>query len=418
DENGNLLYQTVYVTQQQQVWVPESTPAPTLVVTTPPYAPGYTVAARPAQYALSRDAMPSSVAISGGGATVLGHAVATNDGDQWLRPAVLQKSDRWGNVLESTDPRFAGWKTTYAWNANNQMVGQTRPDASGGSSAASPVVRAYYDKLGRQVAARDANGNVEGQVLDSAGNLVQERHADTGVVTHRYDAFGDRVSTTDALGNVATHIYDRMGRRLSTTQGPVALYAVVASNYAAWQRTGSVVDSWTYDQLGRKLSQTNGNGETIRYGYDLRGNLLSTRQPLGQVLRATYDAQGRKTGEVDGNGYATTWTYDYFGRLIDHGDLGGAKSFYSYDNARQLVAQSSTRGQSITYGYDAAGQQTSIVDAANAKTSTYTYDLAGRRLREKVVQAGVTFQDNHLSYDAQGNLRDVADARVHIAMDY
>jgi YD repeat-containing protein len=70
------------------------------------------------------------------------------------------------------------------------------------------------------------------------------------------------------------------------------------------------------------------------------------------------------------------------------------------------------------YGYDAAGQQTSIWDGALGKQSTYAYDLAGRRIREVVVQGGVTYQDNHLSWDALGNLRAVADARVHMRMVY
>jgi RNase P/RNase MRP subunit p29 len=57
------------------------------------------------------------------------------------------------------------------------------------------------------------------------------------------------------------------------------------------------------------------------------------------------------------------------------------------------------------------------------QADTYVYDLSGRRLRERTTQwngqAYVTYQDNHLAYDALGNLRDdVADGRVHIAMEY
>jgi YD repeat-containing protein len=35
-----------------------------------------------------------------------------------------------------------------------------------------------------------------------------------------------------------------------------------------------------------------------------------------------------------------------------------------------------------------------------------------------VVQQGITYQDNHVAYDARGNLRDVADARAHVVMEY
>ena len=39
-------------------------------------------------------------------------------------------------------------------------------------------------------------------------------------------------------------------------------------------------------------------------------------------------------------------------------------------------------------------------------------------MREKTDQGGLVYQDNHLAYDALGQLRDVADARVHLSIDY
>jgi YD repeat-containing protein len=418
DENGNIVYQTVWVTQAQQVWVEGTTPTPTVSVTTPPYTPGYTVPGTPAQYSVSVTTSPSSVALSTTEGGVMSQSAGVNSDDRWLRPTVLQTTDRWGNLTEITDPRSAYWKTTYRFNANNQLVQQTQPDASGAASADSPVSSVYYDKLGRQIAVKDANGFVNGQLYDAGGNLIEEQHADGGVVTHRYDAFGQKVKTTDAMGNVVTFTYDKMGHMLAMAKGQAGVYRVNGANAREDLGVRQIVESWTYDQLGQKLTQTNGNSESLSYVYDLRGNVVETRQPLGQAVRAAFDAQGRKAAQADANGYASTWTYDYFGLLTSHSDLGGARYSYSYDNARQLVAQSSTRGQSITYGYDAAGQVTSITDWANGKATTYMYDLSGRRIRERVVQGGVTYQDNHLAYDAQGNLRDVADARAHIVMEY
>ncbi|MCI3204550.1 MULTISPECIES: hypothetical protein [Pandoraea] len=37
---------------------------------------------------------------------------------------------------------------------------------------------------------------------------------------------------------------------------------------------------------------------------------------------------------------------------------------------------------------------------------------------ERTVTNGATYEDNHLAYDALGRLRDVADGRVHISIDY
>lgn len=237
-------------------------------------------------------------------------------------------------------------------------------------------------------------------------------------MTYGYDAFGDKVKSTDAMGKVVTYTYDKMGRMLTTGEGTAEVYTTNSGNGVVDLGWRAITESWTYDQLGRKLTQTNGNGETVRYTYDLRGNVVATTQPMGQVERAAFDAQGHKIAEVDADAYASTWSYDYFGLLTASTDLGGARYTYTYDNARQLISQTSTRGQSITYSYDAAGQQTTIHDWADGKVTSYAYDLGGRHVREKTVQGGVTYQDNHLAYDAVGNLRDVADASVHVSMAY
>ncbi|MBL0393036.1 LysM peptidoglycan-binding domain-containing protein [Ramlibacter monticola] len=394
----------------------------TVTVTTPPYTPAHWIPAQAARYSVSVTTVAGSRALSTTQGSVISQAAGRVNGDvRVLRPIVLQEVDRWGNVVGITDPRSASWKTTYRYNASNQLVEQIAPDVTGKRSASSPVTSLYYDTQGRQVAVKDANGWVNGQVYDAGGNLVRETHADGGVVTHAYDAFGEKVRTVDAMKNIMDFSYDRMGRLVRLTKEKVPVYTVTAGNtLSSLAVTRNVEETWTYDQLGRKLTQANGNGEVISYAYDLRGNIVATRQSLGETVGSAFDAQGRKIAEVDATGEAVvTWTYDYFGQLQSgHKDLGGAIYSYAYDNARQLVAQTNTRGQSLTYGYDAAGQLTRIVDSATNTTTTYAYDLGGRRIREQVVQGGTTYQDNHLAYDAQGKLRDIADSRAHVTIDY
>ncbi|WP_235582035.1 RHS repeat domain-containing protein [Rhizobacter sp. Root1221] len=64
-----------------------------------------------------------------------------------VRPAIAQTTDRWGNVVSVSDPRYGGWNTTYTYNANNQLTSEHKPDG-----AESFV---YYDALGHQVATRE-----------------------------------------------------------------------------------------------------------------------------------------------------------------------------------------------------------------------------------------------------------------------
>lgn len=336
-----------------------------------------------------------------------------NQDVSWVRPVVSQILDRWGNVLQITDPRSADWVTTYKYNANNQVVMQTLPEEVAST-------RIYYDALGRQVAVRDALDRVNGQVYDGGGNLYREIHADEGAPTYRYDVFGQKVSVTDALGHTVNYRYDRGGNLLEMRKGTEGVYTVQPNMTVTALGEQEIVERWTYDERGQKLTHANGENEITSYRYDLVGNVVARTQPLQQTTYTAYDASGRKTTELDGNLNAARWTYDYFGRLQEHQDIGGARYTYSYDHARQLTMQTNTRGQKLTYRHDAAGQVLAITDwdGPSNKVSSYAYDLSGNRLREKTVEGGVTYQDNHLGYDARGRLRDVADARVHMTLWY
>jgi YD repeat-containing protein len=367
--------------------------------------------------------------------------------ENWMRPTQTFVVDRWGNVLERNDPRQATWKTVYTYNRDNQVTSEKRPDALyGNQGTSSPLRTIYYDKLGRQRAVQDERGYVNTQEWDAGGNLTREVHADGGKVTYFYDAFGQKVRMVDALGNTTSdknselytshttvYAYDKLGRHLSTTHGTTAGGSVnVWGMTTDMIRTGgakqNLVEVFTYDEAGRKLSQTNGATQKTQYWYDRAGNVVKTRQPGGQSSTASYNAQNRKISEIDANGNTATWFYDYFGQLQDHVDIGGANYDYEYDSARQLIKQTNTRGQNLNYGFDAAGQLVNVFDDALDQTTWYAYDLAGRRIRERVQRsvAGLngapttidTLQDNHLAYDTNGRLIYSADNRVQLTFEY
>jgi hypothetical protein len=110
NEYGQQIgHETSYVTQPRQQWVQPATPAPSIAITTPPYVPGYWTQPVPAQYAVSVTTAAGSPAISTTQGSLVGQGAWTNGDSRWLRPLVQQKTDRWGNVTEVTDPRSAYW---------------------------------------------------------------------------------------------------------------------------------------------------------------------------------------------------------------------------------------------------------------------------------------------------------------------
>jgi YD repeat-containing protein len=328
-----------------------------------------------------------------------------------MRPVVNRVLDRWGNVLEISDPRSATIRTVYRYNVRNQVIDESLPDAPGNQSADAlqlpqlpqiPHLQRFYDQLGRNVAVRDAMGNLNGMVYDAGSNLVEERHADGGVVRSAFNAFGERIVLRDALGNATGYHYDHAGQLLQIDRPD-----------------GSTIQN-RYDQAGRTLALTNGAGDTLRYRYDAAGNLTTLVQPLGQAVWSLFDAQHRKSAEIDANGFSNQWAHDYFGQLVAHVDLAGVAYTYTYDGVtRQLLGQSNARGQSLSYSHDAAGQLTQVVDHALNQITRYAYDAAGNRTFESTVQDGVTYQANRIAYDAQNRIIDVqGQDDLHLHMDY
>jgi len=420
--NGAVVATPYVVNQTQwetrQVWRNGLVSAPSIVDTTPVYVPGRTVAAVPTQYSLTSTTAANSASVSqptAGGASA--QVAGVNGYNAGVRPTVMQTFDRWGNTLSVSDPRAAQWKTTYKYNFNSQLIEQRQPDAAGNASAASPVTQIFYDQMGRQVAVKDANGNLNRQEFDSLGNLLKEVHADTGVVQHRYNVFGDEIGTTDAMNKATAFTYDNLGRLLQTQRASVQVYTTNAAGSAAvFVESRAILETNTWDAAGRKLTQKNGtNTETITYTYDLRGNVVRTTQPLGQSVKVAYDTQGNKIGELDAAGHLATWTYDYFGQLQSHTDFGGKAYTYTYDNARQLI---SSTGVVRSYTYDKAGQLIKTVDGATGKEARYAYDLAGNKLREYLKVGDNVYQDNHMAYDTLGRMRWVSDGRALLNIEY
>ena len=377
-------------------------------LTTPVYAPALVAPGTPAA-AMLHPFVNSAT---------LGLHPETDSATRVLGALVQFRTDRWGNVLESSDVRSTNWKTRYRYDANDQLIEAVRPDDAGGLSANSPVTQVYRDALGRVVGQRDARGNLQVSVLNAAGQVVEERHADGGVVRHAYDAFGERVRTTDPLGNATQYARDRMGRLVQVTSAPVATYTVNGANQLVSLGYAPLVTRHEYDTAGREIATTDGSGAVTRYRYDDAGNRIATIRPLGQTTQNAWDDLGRKILEIDGNGNAAAWSYDHFGRLMGHSDIGGAVYNYRYDVAGQLVATGNTRGQDIVNRYDQQGRLVEISDRATGKTTTYAYDAAGRHIRERTEQGGAVYQDNVLSWDTLGRLKEVSDPWTRVSIDY
>lgn len=404
----------------------------------------------PAHFSVNNTTVAGTSALSEAGATAWAGSLISHqpsnagaNAQLMVRPQIRQSVDRWGNVVQVSDPRNLGWTTRYQYDANNQIVLQSQSDEQGrhdtAGVAGTAITHLYYDALGRQLGVRDANGHLNRQTWDAGGQRVQETHADGGTVQNRYDLFGDKTQTTvqtSATTSVATQYrYDKRSRLTQTTHAPVAALQVVIDGND-WRTSGATVavtERYTWDQAGRQTSQTNGASETTRYRYDLRGNITQTTgagisvNGHGPRTQTAWDSLGRKIAEQDANGHTATWAYNYFGRLTGHMDIGGASYAYTYNHAGQLTAQTNTRGQHLSFEYDTVGNNIKTSDHITGTVTRIAYDQAGRHVRERTsfsyqrsdgLWAETIYQDNQLAYDHLGRLVWVSDARAFVGISY
>jgi len=361
--------------------------------------------------------------------TTLTDTTATTQAPVTVAPAMTQALDRWGNALSVTDA--TGQTTNYRYNQFNRVQEVRLPQLTVTSTGSGIVTQTkcptstnYFDLLGRVIATRDANDNLNKVTLNAASQILVETHADGGQRNYRYDAFGNQVQATNELGFRTRNTYDRANMLTSVSRESVAGALDVAGS------PNIVADTYGYDAAGRRITDTNGENEVTRYFYDLHGNLRQRRTPMGRNTTYEYNTQGRKTRETNPLAHQLTWSYDYFGRVQTHTDLGNYTTTWTYDRAGLATTQNSTTGQRLTFAYDAAGHLTRIADLANTtqasaaglqatnRVTDYGYDIAGRRIREKTVVDGRTHQDERTEYDAAGRISKLTDLRYTLTYTY
>lgn len=293
-----------------------------------------------------------------------------------------------------------GEKTTYNYDAANELTETTMPDGSKIKQEYWPngllenredgnghTTSYEYNALGYLTSETDPKSRKTKYVRDPVGNIL-ERSTPAGSVTTLYDAANEPVEI-NAKGNSTSTIikYDAEGHRVGMTD-----------------TTGT--STWKWDSLGRLTTTKDGYGNEVAYAYDLNNNNTVLTYPGSLQVKQKFDAADRMESLEDWKNNKTTFAYDANSNLTTETLPSGTKVIdtFSYDPTNQIkaisVKKESTTLAAFTYTRnglnDLSATTTTGLTEAN---QSYNY-TAGERLET----SGPSGEHTTYGYDQDGNI--------------
>ena len=334
-----------------------------------------------------------------------------------------------GEVESETNAR--GAVTSYEYNTMGRQIKRTLPaveyiDDSDATVTGTPIEEFYYDASGRQLASRDARGNVvtRTEFVSKGGSheLIQRSiAADGGTTDTHFNDLGDVVSVKDQRGRVTNYTYNDVGQ---TTQIAYAngllenfTYDELGQRLTRWDNVRGAlnVEQTTFDAQGRVIEQIAFGGDTTRFSY-VWDTTLSTSG------LSDFDGWTKTTeyfGHTDTSGAAfktATEGTDAFGRQVAKTDMGGNSTSFTFDKLGRLITRTGG-GSTITNTYYNTSRlrsvSSSLVTGLGSKYAEYGYDEAGNLTFEllkdinRPVQSltkSLAYTNASAQYDALGRL--------------
>lgn len=313
--------------------------------------------------------------------------------EQPLRRKVTFERDKMGRLLaRGTDTAL----TSYSWDAGDRLLQAQRiPSDIGTVLGIGPDTVAFeYDKAGRLVAERGANGTVSyeldeldnlttlhlphGQRIDllsyGSGHVHQIRSGEQLVSDFERDDLHREVMRTQGHLSMRTG-YDALGRKLWQSAG--------MPNQALRPRQGKFWRSYSYHRAGELAELHDSLRGAIRFGYDPAGQLLTqTRVADGSQEQFAWDAAGNLLDDVERKSRGQVQD----NRLKVWQDLR-----FEYDAWGNVVTKLKGANQRQEFRFDAEDRLVSITtSSATGKTETrFEYDALGRRIAKIVTQTDV-----------------------------
>ncbi|WP_406505326.1 LamG-like jellyroll fold domain-containing protein [Streptomyces sp. NBC_00212] len=299
------------------------------------------------------------------------------------RTTVVNTVDATGRTTASTlDPNGLNRTTTYAYDADDRITGQTRTvDGSGTKQTVSTV----YDTAGNPTKSTLSDG--------TTSRITTQTYDDRGLTTSQVSPRGNTTGA-DAAAYTTTSRYDSLGRLVQQTAPPASVEdnGAAAQTVQATTRTG-------YNTFGEPTETQDARGAVTRNEIDSLGRTTAVTLPdytppggakITAVSRTRYDALGHVASTIDPLGRTTTFAYDQLGQLVQKTDPSLGKSL---NQGLTTSTTTDVSGAGVSrYSWTPTGLQLSATGPTGARTES-TYDELGRRITATTIERYPTQQN-------------------------
>ena len=301
--------------------------------------------------------------------------------------------DALGNVISVVNGE--GAKTAYHYSMGGLLESVT--DALGNQTGY------RYDKCRRLTAIlQPEDGGIDAGVLNS---LNQEQKALRTTIYQR-DLAGNITGVTDPAGNRTTFAYDRCGRPLKRKDADgtsVSCSYNPDGTIQGYRFSDGTSIAYAYDAFKNPVCVNDWNG-TTRIRTDIMGRIREIKNPDQEILKFEWGLRGEKKKVIYPDGMETMYTYDNGLRITScKNGQDGVEYSYWPDGRKKKVDYPG--GFSASYKYDAQGNLAEICNSQNGKSEEmirFQYDRAGRRT--EIIKEGKINESLSYQYDRAGQL--------------
>ncbi len=293
------------------------------------------------------------------------------------------------------------WTTT----SNTQNVTFTANSGSGGpppyqvlNFRACTTCNEGFAPLVSQVNVVDPRGYTRQVIFNQNGypssDTLALGKAEQETTTYTYYPDNLVNTVTDQLGRVTAYVYDVNDNGTSVTQ--------------LSGTSNAVATTATYDSMfSNPLTITDPLGNTTSVNYDTYGNATTVTDPLGHQTAFGYNGMGLVTSLTDAVQDATQFTYNLADLIGVTDPLLNTTSMF-HDGAGRLAQRTDPLGHATKYQYNNLNQFTQITDPLQGIT-TLSYDLNGNLQTVQDARQQGTNNKTVYTYDTFDHLQTRAD---------